>query len=63
MNATLLTDIVLGATGAPWPAVPQPARVKAAASTVAAAHRVADHPRRRIRLYPDVTLCPLHADG
>jgi hypothetical protein len=41
LKASLLTVIIRGATGAPWPPCPQPARVSAAASAeTTAAHRV-----------------------
>ena len=61
MNASLLTDIGLGATGAPYPAVPQPARVRAAATAAAPDRGARDAGaaiRRRIRS-PDVTFSPL----
>src|SRR5579859_1523946 len=56
-NAWLLTVMARGATGAPWPACPQPARVRAAATARAAeAHRDGRRTPRRIRSWPDVTL-------
>src|SRR5579863_3225263 len=56
-KASLLTDMVRGATGAPWPACPQPARIRAAATARAAeAYRDGRRTARRIRSWPDVTL-------
>src|ERR1700736_5371364 len=56
MNASLLTDIGLGATDAPYPAVPQPARVSTASAAAPAVRaRNGRHLPRRARSWPAVT--------
>src|SRR5271165_6613211 len=60
MKASLLTDIGLGATGAPYPAVPQPVRAsKASASPPTARARGARHGLRRARSWPEITFASL----
>ena len=53
--ASLLTDMDRGGTGAPWPASPQPARVRIAATAAAYRNGRRDLPRL-IRSWLDVTL-------
>src|SRR5712692_10196633 len=56
MNASLLTDIGLGATDAPYPAVPHPARVRTASAAAPAVRtRNGRHLPRRARSWPEVT--------
>src|SRR5271166_2646138 len=60
MNASLLTDIGIGGTGAPYPAVPQPATVRTASAS-APAERARGRRRspRRVRSWPEVTFASL----
>jgi hypothetical protein len=56
-NASLPIDSVRGGTGAPLPAVPQPARASAAVKAApAAAQRDRSRLPRRFRSWPEVTL-------
>src|ERR1700688_3794094 len=60
MNASLLTDIGLGGTDAPYPAVPQPATVRtASASAPTACARGGRRGLRRVRSWPEVTFASL----
>ena len=52
MNASLLTDIGIGATGAPCPAVPQPARVRTASAAAPAARAAERAPPSAAGLVP-----------